>query len=132
MHFNHECSCIHRIYEHLPQFLSSEPSGQSTMKSHHREFSTHCPPWKHFFLPSGHSTSSVERKFWQLLCQQQIKTLFDLKLRNILSFKTMWKILIINVVMKIKRTDLFPFRRFKLEAVQEQLLDLNQCQIQLP
>jgi hypothetical protein len=70
------------IYEHSPQFLSSEPSGQSTMKSHHRDFATHCPLSKHFLLPSGHSISSVRRKFWHLLWQQQIIILSTVKLEK--------------------------------------------------
>jgi len=42
---------------HSPQLISSEPSGQSTMKSHQSDSSTHCPLVKHFLLPSGHISS---------------------------------------------------------------------------
>jgi len=42
---------------HLPQLTSSEPSGQSTMKSHQRDSNTQCPLVKHFLLPSGHISS---------------------------------------------------------------------------
>jgi len=48
---------IYMYSRHLPQLTSSEPSGQSTMKSHQSDSSTHCPLVKHFLLPSGHISS---------------------------------------------------------------------------
>jgi hypothetical protein len=106
MHFNHAYTHTHTIYEHSPQFLSSEPSGQSTMKSHQRDSATHCPPSKHFLLPSGQSSSSVRRKFWHVLWRWQIKILSTVKLQKyFFKLKTMEKKLTNTAIMKLKRTE---------------------------